>query len=101
MATSCGCASRPLEPSLPATAKSLRQVVVEGSSPTAGIIRDELTAGAAAMLGAAVPVVQQGVAEGALVDRHARELGVDSRPRLAGRADQSSGRKGIAFVQRG
>ncbi len=47
--------------------QALRQVVVEGSSPTAGIIRDELTAGTAAMFGAAVPVVQQGVAEGALV----------------------------------
>ena len=46
---------------------SLGQVVVEGSSPTAGIIRAELTAGTAAMFGAAVPVVQQGVADGALV----------------------------------
>ncbi len=47
--------------------QSLRQVVVEGNSATAGIIRGELIEGTAGMFGTAVPVVQQGVAEGALV----------------------------------
>ena len=47
--------------------QTLRQIVVEGTSGTARIIRDELTAGTTAMLGAAIPVVPQGVADGALV----------------------------------
>jgi alpha-glucuronidase len=47
--------------------QSLRQVVVEGSSATARIMRDEITAATAAMFGAATPVAQQGVTDGALV----------------------------------
>jgi alpha-glucuronidase len=47
--------------------QTLRHVLVEGNSGTARIIRDELTAGTTAMLGAATPVVQQGVADGAVV----------------------------------
>jgi alpha-glucuronidase len=47
--------------------EAVRQVVVEGGSPTARIIRDELAAGTTAMFGSAVPVGQPGVADGALV----------------------------------
>ena len=97
MATSCGCASRRPEPSRRRYRQALRQVVVEGSSPTAGIIRDELTAERRPCSAAAVPVVQQGVAEGALVigtptnSAVIRGLGWEAELR-------SSVRKGIAFV---
>ena len=69
--------------------QALRQVVVEGSSPTAGIIRDELTAGTAAMFGSRGAGRAAGRGGGRARGRNARELGGDSRPRLAGRADQA------------
>jgi len=47
--------------------EALRQIVVEGGSATARVIRDELAAGTTAMLGNAVAVVQQGIVEGAVV----------------------------------
>jgi alpha-glucuronidase len=47
--------------------KTLRQVVVEGSSPTAGIVRSELASALTSMLGAAVPADGQALRDGALV----------------------------------
>ncbi len=93
-ATSSGCASRlPGTPPRPVPPRRFVRSSSRARSATARIIRDELTAGTTAMLGAAIPVGQQGVAEGAHRHRHAGELGRDTRPRLAGRAGQGwSGR---------
>lgn len=46
---------------------ALRQIVVEGNSSTALIIRKELTSATWTLLGAAVPAVQAGVRDGAVV----------------------------------
>jgi len=47
--------------------QTLRQLVVEGSSRTAQIIRQELTSAISSMLGASIPAVQQGLTDGAVV----------------------------------
>ncbi|HET7218478.1 MAG TPA: alpha-glucuronidase family glycosyl hydrolase [Vicinamibacterales bacterium] len=47
--------------------KTLRQLVVEGTSPTAGIIRTEVGQAVASMLGAPLPLRTQDLADGALV----------------------------------
>jgi alpha-glucuronidase len=47
--------------------KAVRQVLVEGQSETARIIRREMADAVPAMLGSAVPVVETGLADGAMV----------------------------------
>lgn len=47
--------------------RTLRQVIVEGNSGTARVIRSELTKAIAAMLGSSIPAVQQGLADDAVV----------------------------------
>lgn len=47
--------------------KTLRQLVVEGASPTAAIIRSEVGQATASMLGTALPLRTQAVVDGALV----------------------------------
>jgi alpha-glucuronidase len=46
---------------------TVRQVLVEGNSGTAEIIRKEMTTALASMLGVSIPALQSGVAEGAVV----------------------------------
>jgi alpha-glucuronidase len=47
--------------------KTVRQIRVDGASATAGIIRDELRAGAASLLGVAVPFNEAGLQDGAVI----------------------------------
>ena len=47
--------------------RTLRQLVIEGSSPTLGIIRTEIGQAVGSMLGAPLPLASQGLADGALV----------------------------------
>ena len=47
--------------------KVVRQIRVDGTSPTAGIIRDELRSATSAMLGGAVPLGEKVLAEGAII----------------------------------
>jgi alpha-glucuronidase len=47
--------------------RTVRQIQVDGSSATCGIIRDELRSAIAAMLGGAVPLSENGLPAGAVV----------------------------------
>ncbi len=49
------------------TRRALRQIVVQGTSSTSHVIRQELTAALSSMLGGPPPPVQQGLTRGALV----------------------------------
>jgi alpha-glucuronidase len=47
--------------------KIVQQIYVDGKSPTAGIIREELRSGATALLGTAIPANNDNLADGAVV----------------------------------
>ena len=54
-------------PGAPAYRRSLGQLVIEGSSPTATVIRREMSAALSSMLGAALPDASDGLRDGAIV----------------------------------